>query len=321
MERNRVSALQAIVAIVVVGLIAVIFLLPVLGRFGPNEPVDVTVNSAPTVAPVVITPASPTLAPPIVLPTATPALPTAIPSPTTSPTSIPVVEAAAAAPTPVPTLPPLAPTAAVSNTNPVTQAAIVPAEPTAANAAIATVAPVATTSPTVTADFRFGYIDDSVTCPMATKLVQGILTERLALQVELVHFVNKDELFAALASDNADKVDLTFCYTDPGDRHYLQEHVGFVLLLGGAYHHADSHEGQLQVLTNAQSKARIQNTSPCFYKLLRAFELGPEEDHALAVADWLVKHNDMVQLNCGCNANRGFLPLFSNIEKSALIQN
>jgi hypothetical protein len=310
MERNRVSALQAIVAIVVVALIAVIFLLPVLGRFGSNEPSDVTVNVVATVAPVVITPAPPTLAPPVVLPTATPALPTAIPSPTTSPTSIPVVEVSAPTPVPpVPTLPPPAPVAvAVTNTKPVTQATIAPVEPTAtssltttAASSVSTVAPEAITPPVSTADFRFGYIDDSVICPIATKLAQGILTAQFALQVELVRFTNKDELFAALASDDASKIDLTFCYNDPEDRHYIQEHVGFILLLGGAYHQADSHEGQLQVLTNAQSKARIQNKHPCFYKLLRAFELGPEEDHTLSLPDWLVKHNDMVQAWISCS--------------------
>ena len=299
MEKNRVSAIQAIVAIVVVALIAVIFLLPILGRFGSNEPSDVTVNVIATVAPVAITPALPTAAPAVVLPTATLALPTPIPSPTTSPTPIPVVVSAPTPVPPVPTLPPPAPVAVeVTNTSPLTQATIALAKPTAT---IAAVAPVVTIPPAVTADFRFGYIDDSVTCPMATKLVQQILTNQLALQIELIRFTNKDELFAALASTDASKVDLTFCYTDPGDRHYLQEHVGFVLLLGGAYHRADSHEGQLQVLSNAESKARIQNKYPCFYKLLRAFELGPEEDHALAVPDWLVKHSDIVQTWTSCS--------------------
>ncbi len=310
MERNRVSALQAIVAIVVVGLIAIIFLLPVFSRFGSNGPSDVTINVIATLAPAVNTLAPPTLAPTVALPTATPALPTAIPSPTTSPTPIPVVEVSAPTPVPpVPTLPPPAPVAvALTNTNSLTQVAIALAEPTVASVVtptvvvpVATVAPVATTPPVATADFRFGYIDESATCSMATQLAQAILGAQLALQVELVHFTSKDELFAALASDSTGKIDLTFCYNDPGDRHYLQEHVGFVLLLGGAYHRADSHEGQLQVVSNAESKARIQNKYPCFYKLLRAFELGPEQDHPLAVADWLVKHSDMVQAWASCS--------------------
>ena len=91
MERNRVSPIQAIVAIFVVLLIGFIFLLPLLRSATKSTNTPQVVAQAATATPLLLvaTQAPPTLTP---LPP-TPLRPTAVPSPTLSPTPIPQLPA------------------------------------------------------------------------------------------------------------------------------------------------------------------------------------------------------------------------------------
>jgi polyisoprenoid-binding protein YceI len=107
MERNRVSPIQAIVAIFVVLLIGFIFLLPLLRSATTATDTPQVVAQVATATPLLLAATQPP-------PTATPLRPTAVPSPTLSPTPIPQL---AALPTPTLAVATVAITQAVTQTN------------------------------------------------------------------------------------------------------------------------------------------------------------------------------------------------------------
>jgi hypothetical protein len=149
-------------------------------------------------------------------------------------------------------------------------------------------------APAPRADFRLGYVERDDQCGLVSEIMRELITQQLDFTAETVAFPTTDDLFATLASTDAQRrVDLTVCYRDPDDRSYLQTHLGFVLLVGSAYRQVEGKN--YLVLSNAAIKTTIQRDQPCLYRLLTKFRLpdtpGPDAagwlaDHAGEIADW-----------------------------------
>lgn len=242
--------------------------------------------------------------------TPAPAPPTATPAPST-PTPLP--------PPPTSTPLPLPPTpTALPPTAPIVVATPVVAEPTAAvlvlptntpaplptntSTLLPTVPPVAVvTNPpagpqTVTqrADFRLGYLDRQDGCAFATEVVSLILQRNLNFSVETIPYSQVDELYLALAStDEAQRLDLTVCYADPLDRSYLEDHFGFVILVGSAYRQFDNKS--FLILSNAAVKKVIQRELPCLYNFLTKLKIDNADFQNPDAEAWYEAHSEIAR--------------------------
>jgi hypothetical protein len=205
-------------------------------------------------------------------------------------------------PTPEPTATSVPPTAEPPTVAPVQPT---PAPPTAElptpepTAAVATATDVVINTPAPRANFRFGYLEASGNCQVATEIIQQIFQQQFDLTVETVAFATADNLFATLAAkDEASRVDLTFCYVDPDDRTYLQKHVGFVIFVGGVFGQFDSKS--YLVLSNATVKAPIERDLPCVYKFLKNLKFPDATLQGQGAATWLEKNADLVRTWSSC---------------------
>jgi len=236
----------------------------------------------------------------IVLPTETP-LPIATDTPMPSPTDTPVPPTPEP-PTPEPTATSVPPTPEPPTVAPVQPTAVAPtAEPPtpepAAPVATATDAVVSTPAPR--ANFLLGYLEASSNCQVVTEIIQQIFQQQFDLTVETVAFTTADDLFATLAAkDEASRVDLTFCYTDPDDRAFLQKHVGFVIFVGGVFGQLDGKS--YLVLSNATVKAPIERDLPCVYKFLKNLKFPDATLQGQGAAAWLEKNADLVRTWTSC---------------------
>jgi len=253
-----------------------------------------------TPAPVAVVATDMPTATPIVLPTDTtapiaadtpPPLPTDTPIPPTPAPPTPEPTATTVPPTPEPpTVAPVQPTVAAPTAEVPTPQPIV-AEATATDITVSSSAP--------RADFRLGYLEASGNCQVVTEIIQQIFQQQFDLSVETVAFASADDLFATLAAkDEASRVDLTFCYTDPNDRVFLQKHVGFVIFVGGVFGQFDGKS--YLVLSNATVKAPIERDLPCVYKFLKNVKFPDPTLQGQSAAAWLEKNADLVRTWTSC---------------------
>lgn len=177
---------------------------------------------------------------------------------------------------------------------------VVPTTPTALPITPPTQSPTATApptnTPTVAADFRIGYVATNPTCVAVTELMALILEGEFALQIATVPFPDSAALFEKLADKKpAERVDLSFCYTDPDDRSYLQQYFGFMLLVGSGYRQLNNQK--FMIMSNAAVKSPIERGNPCLYRFLTNLQLDQVDlstgdvaawyqNHAAQVADW-----------------------------------
>jgi hypothetical protein len=326
MERNRVSPLQAIVAIFVVLLIGLIFLLPLLRSATTATEVALEVTAT------LLAPPTATLMPPTPLPAtlvpATP-VPTPIPpTPTLSPTPIPElptatleVATATVAPTdtplPLPTVTvtdiftatvlvqpavPLTVSAGVTTTTPVpVQVAITPtlaAEPLAAEP---TATKTSTATPEPATDLTFGFLTNRPACQMATEIVAQLLQDSYQLQIRKLAFGNVEELYANVAHQAGAKtpVDLTVCYRFPDDGKYLKELGSLLQILGSDY--AQEDKARWYVMTHSSLPLSLRTERICVYELIGQLNFGamqfPEQD----AASWIKNHPSEVALMLKCS--------------------
>lgn len=245
-------------------------------------------------------------------PTITPVPPTDIPTATFTPTSLPPTPVPPSA-TPLPTLTPtlLPPTsvppsptalptitsvlsATIASPSPTTVVLVPTNTPTAVPPT-----PVPTNTPTPAPDLRLGYLERGDGCGVITEIVQLILENNLKYRVERVAFTAPAELFAKVASTDAQtKVDWTMCYVDPEDRSYLDQYSGFLVVIGGVYGQPAG-KNHL-IMSNGPFKREIQQNKRCVLELLKDFKLEATSLQGQSAQAWLNSHTEEVQTWTHC---------------------
>lgn len=172
-----------------------------------------------------------------------------------------------------------------------------PAAPTPLPTTPPTQAPPATTAPTntptVAVDFRIGYVATNQECAAVTTLMKLILEGEFGLQIATVSFPDTASLFAKLADKApAERVDLSFCYTDPDDRSYLQKYFGFVIFIGSGYRQLNNQK--FMIMSNAAVKSPIERGNPCLYRFFINLNLNDIDLSAGDIAGWYQTHAEQV---------------------------
>lgn len=151
----------------------------------------------------------------------------------------------------------------------------------------------AVNTPGVAVDFRIGYVTADPGCVAVTDLMKLILEREFALQIATVSFPDKATLFEKLA-DKAptERVDLSFCYTDPDDRSYLQKYFGFMILIGSGYRQLNNQK--FIIMSNAAVKSPIERGNPCLYRFLINLHLDDVDLSTGDAATWYQTHAEQV---------------------------
>lgn len=175
--------------------------------------------------------------------------------------------------------------------------AVQPATPMPLPTTPPTQAPPATTAPTntstIAADFRIGYVATNQECAAVTALMKLILEDKFALQIATIPFPDAASLFEKLADKApADRVDLSFCYTDPDDRSYLQKYFGFVIFIGSGYRQLNNQK--FMIMSNAAVKSPIERGNPCLYRFFINLNLNDIDLSAGDIAGWYQTHAEQV---------------------------
>lgn len=145
----------------------------------------------------------------------------------------------------------------------------------------------------VAADFRLGYVTANPACVAVTDLMKLILEREFALQIATVPFPDTATLFEKLADNTpTERVDLSFCYTDPDDRSYLQKYFGFMILIGSGYRQLNNQK--FIIMSNAAVKSPIERGNPCLYRFLIKLNLDAVDLSAGDAAAWYQNHADQV---------------------------
>ncbi|MCX6050433.1 MAG: hypothetical protein NT075_35505 [Chloroflexi bacterium] len=223
-------------------------------------------------------------------PTATPVAPTLAPPTEAPPTPVPPTPAPATAIPAPPSATPEPPTATPEKVLVPPPAPTLTSEPTiAAPKAIA----VATNTSAPPADIRLGETDRAVDCKFATEIVQLFLERQMKLRVARVHFNSVNDLFLALASDDANqKVDLTLCYIDPDDRTYLQQYDSTLLFVASNY--AAREQKRLSVMGNSKMIVQLKTQQPCVYNFLKNLDFGDLQFSAADANQWLAQNSERI---------------------------
>lgn len=180
-------------------------------------------------------------------------------------------------------------TAAASAAQPVAPTPLPTKPPTQAQPA--TTAP--TTPTTVAADFRIGYVATNQECAAVTALMKLILEGEFDLQIATVSFPDTASLFEKLADKApAERADLSFCYTDPDDRSYLQKYFGFVIFIGSGYRQLNNQK--FMIMSNAAVKSPIERGNPCLYRFFINLNLNDIDLSADDIAGWYQTHTEQV---------------------------
>lgn len=181
-------------------------------------------------------------------------------------------------------------TAASSAAQPVAPTPLLTTPPT--QALPATTAP--TNTPAVATDFRIGYVATNQECAAVTALMKLILEGEFALQITTVPFPDTASLFEKLADKApADRVDLSFCYTDPDDRSYLQKYFGFVIFIGSGYRQLNNQK--FMIMSNAAVKSPIERGNPCLYRFFINLNLNDIDLSAGDIDGWYQTHAEQVE--------------------------
>ncbi|MCE7981304.1 MAG: hypothetical protein DYG89_08950 [Caldilinea sp. CFX5] len=143
------------------------------------------------------------------------------------------------------------------------------------------------------ADFRIGYVTTNPACVAVTDLMKLILEREFALQIATVPLPDTATLFTKLA-DKAptERVDLSFCYTDPDDRSYLQKYFGFMILIGSGYRQLNNQK--FIIMSNAAVKSPIERGNPCLYRFLINLNLDNVDLSTGDAAAWYQNHAEQV---------------------------
>lgn len=177
-----------------------------------------------------------------------------------------------------------------------------------ASSAVPTATTPVTASPTVTtsanntisansadvaADFQIGYVTTNPDCVAVTDLMKLILEREFALQITTVPFPDTAALFEKLANKaQSERVDLSFCYTDPDDRSYLQKYFGFMILIGSGYRQLNNQK--FIIMSNAAVKSPIERGNPCLYRFLLNLKLDDVDLSASDAATWYQNHAEQI---------------------------
>ena len=302
-------------ALVLLGLVGIVLLGVMIGLqlliiVGQNQASTTSTEiAAPTQAVAAVTLATSTVAPPtstIAPATATLEPPTATLAPPTVTLEPPTATLAPPTATLEPPTATLEPPTATLEPPTLTPSSIITTALVVATTASATITPTQATAPTATAtsiapvDLRLGYVDRDEHCQLVTELVALVLEQKLGVTVALVHFNSVDDLFAAVASTNANaSVELTFCYIDPDDRSYLQAYGSKIRFVGG--HYAENKQTRLYAVSNSVIIVPLKEKHPCVHAFLKNLELGDIETLSQDPTQWLDKNSDRVRDWSQCN--------------------
>ena len=153
----------------------------------------------------------------------------------------------------------------------------------------------ASTIVSTTADFRLGYTDRGMNCPLITEIIALILKQEEGVNVESLAYDSADELFAALAQRD---VDLTLCYIDPDDRPQIKKRLGDIRQIGS--HYWNDGPRKLQIWANGSAKVDLRDKMPCIIHLfeeLNLMGLSFQEDNPKA---WLQNYGNEIKNSMNC---------------------
>ncbi|MEZ4727876.1 MAG: hypothetical protein R3E79_12170 [Caldilineaceae bacterium] len=153
--------------------------------------------------------------------------------------------------------------------------------------------PLPTPTPAVAVDFRLGYVDRNSGCAAVTALMQLVMEREFDLQIATVAFPGTDSLFEKLAAKTAaEHIDLSFCYTDPVDRPYLQKYFGFIIFIGSGYRQVA--DQKFIIMSNAAVKSPIERGNPCLYRFFTNLNLNDFDFNSEDVATWYAHNVDTI---------------------------
>jgi ABC-type phosphate transport system substrate-binding protein len=114
---------------------------------------------------------------------------------------------------------------------------------------------------------RLGYVASDDLCTSNTQLAALVLTRKFGLQVSTTAFPDIDTLLKALsAKETSERVDLTFCYSDPADRSYRQRYFSYTEFIGSGYQKRATE--RYVIMSNSTVKAPLERGNACLYRFL-----------------------------------------------------
>lgn len=158
---------------------------------------------------------------------------------------------------------------------------------------------IASQTPAGRADFRIGTVDGNETCTLATEIVQTILQNELGYQVEQVAFPSATALFTALGGGaTTQRIDWSFCYTDPDDRSVLEQNRAALSIIHENYR--DVEGKRYGIVSNRAMLRVLQQETPCIYSFLQNFDLADADVRTQSAPDWINSHQEAIQLWTSC---------------------